>query len=143
MHPRAFASLEEAFDPATNADYAARYLSGLYRDEAGRNWNIAVGLYHSHTVTLAAAYRDRVALVGEQVIRGVLEPVPLYVRAIRQGTLRVALGTGRSTPINVHRQPSARPQPRPSACRIAQVLGSYLNGPASSRCRQAAQSAPP
>src|SRR5579883_1183370 len=29
-HPRAFASLEQAFEPAANADYAARYLRDLY-----------------------------------------------------------------------------------------------------------------
>src|SRR5207248_147780 len=80
LHRQAFASLEDAFDPVANADYAARYLSDLYRDEAERNWNVAVGLYHSHTASLAAAYRDRVAMAGARVLRGVLEPVPLYVR---------------------------------------------------------------
>jgi len=140
MHPRAFASLEEAFDPGANARYAARYLSGLYRDEAGRNWDVAVGLYHSHTMSLAAAYRDRVAMQGDRILRGVLEPVPLYVRAIRQGTLRVPLGSGRSTPINVNRQPAGRAHRRMSSCQIAQVMGSYLNGSGSSRCAQSRQS---
>ncbi len=144
MHPKAFASLDQAFDPAANADYAARYLSGLYRDESGGDWNVAVGLYHSHTASLAAAYRDRVAMVGTRIMSGVLEPVPLYVRAIRQGTLRVPLGTGRSTPINVNRQPAARAHKRLSACQIAEVLGPYLNSAGSARrCTQTARSAPP
>ena len=33
MHPNAFRSLDEAFDPVINADYAARYLRSLH-DEA-------------------------------------------------------------------------------------------------------------
>lgn len=144
LHPRAFGSLEEAFDPAANADFGARYLSELYRDEAGGNWNVAVGLYHSHSVSLAAAYRDRVAMVGARILRGVLEPVPLYVRAIRQGTLRVPLGSGKSTPINVNRQPAARSHRRLSACQIARILGPYLNAAGSgTRCTQVARSPGP
>ena len=105
-HPTAFASLEEAFDPAANADYAARLLLDLYRGEAGGSWDTAVGLYHSHTWLLAAHYRDRVALIGADVLHGTLKGVPLYVRAIRAGTLRLPLGGGRATPINVRRQPA-------------------------------------
>jgi hypothetical protein len=127
-HHDAFASLEDAFDPAANADYAARLLAELYRGEAGGNWDVAVGLYHSHTPMLAAQYRDRVALIGAGILRGVLAGVPLYVRAIRQGTLRLALGGGRTALINVHRQPAARSRHPYTACQIAQLLGPYLNG---------------
>ncbi len=143
LHPRAFASFDEAFDPVANADYAARYLMSLYRDEAGHNWNVAVGLYHSHTASLAADYRDHIAMAGARILRGVLEPVPLYVRAIRQGTLRLPLGAGKSTPINVNRQP-ARSRHRFSTCQIERVLGSYLNTSASNdRCTQTARSSEP
>ena len=58
-HPGAFATLEEAFDPAANADYAARYLVSL-RPLAGGNWLEAVGMYHSMTPDRAQAYRGRV-----------------------------------------------------------------------------------
>lgn len=144
LHPKAFASLQEAFDPTANADYAARFLSDLYHSEAGGNWNVAVGLYHSHTAILAGAYRDRVAMVGERILHGVLEPVPLYVRAIRQGTLRIPLSSGRSTPINVNRQPASRSHHRLSPCQIAQILGPYLNGSGSNtRCTQSARASAP
>jgi hypothetical protein len=134
-HPDAFTSLEDAFDPAANADYAARLLNELYRGEAGRNWDIAVGLYHSHTPMLAAQYRDRVALIGAGILKGTLAGVPLYVRAIRQGTLRLALGGGRTALINVHRQPAARSRHPYTSCQIAQILGPYLNGaPRSGGC---------
>jgi hypothetical protein len=133
-HPHAFASLEEAFDPVANADYAARLLLELYRGEAGGSWDLAVGLYHSHTSFLAAEYRDRVAMVGADVLHGSLRSVPLYVRAVHQGTLRLQLANGKVTVLNVHRQP-ARRSPHPyTACQVEQILGPYLAGPRRGTC---------
>lgn len=57
-HPRAFASLEEAFDPTSNARYAAQFLTQLHA--ARIDWMTAAGHYHSHTADLAQAYRARV-----------------------------------------------------------------------------------
>jgi Transglycosylase SLT domain len=54
-HPHAFASLAAAFDPATNALYAARFLNDLYA--AGRSWPRAIAAYHSETPALGEAYR--------------------------------------------------------------------------------------
>jgi hypothetical protein len=54
-HPNAFASLEEAFDPRGNANYAARFLNALYAD--GKDWTHAIGAYHSETRALGDAYR--------------------------------------------------------------------------------------
>lgn len=127
-HPTAFASLEDAFDPAANADYAARLLLDLYRGEAGASWDSAVGLYHSHTWSLAAQYRDRVALIGADVLHGTLKGVPLYVRAIRAGSLRLPLGSGQVTLINVHRQPALRSRHPFTTCQVVAFLGPYLNG---------------
>jgi hypothetical protein len=55
QHPQAFGSPAEAFDPAKNADYAARYLTALHR--AGLDWLEAAGSYHSNTPALAEPYR--------------------------------------------------------------------------------------
>ncbi len=129
FHPRAFASPDEAFDPTANVDYAARLLSELYRGEAGGNWDVAVGLYHSHTPMLAALYRERVALIGAGILTGRLTGEPLYVRAIRQGTLHLALGNGKVLAINVNRQPVRRARHPFTDCQIVRVLGSYVNGP--------------
>jgi len=126
MHPTAFASLEQAFEPAANVDYAARYLHGLWQNEAGQDWDIAVGLYHSHTPMLAADYRDRVAATGAGILGGTLRQTPLYVRAIRQGSLRLQLSSGHVMVINVNRQPAMRHR-RLTACQIEQILGPYLN----------------
>jgi len=57
-HPAAFADLDEAFDPASNVAYAARYLRGLY-DTTGGVWVTAAGFYHSQTPQLASDYRAR------------------------------------------------------------------------------------
>jgi hypothetical protein len=124
MHPRAFRSLDEAFDPVANADYAARYLRSLYA-EAGGNWYIAIGLYHSHTPELAADYRDRVAGVGRGIITGVGGPEPLFRRAIRQGSLHLALAGGGMLTINVNRQPALR-RVHKSPCYVAAILSPYL-----------------
>ena len=124
LHPGAFHSLDEAFDPVANADYAARYLRSLGAEAHG-DWNVAVGLYHSHTPELAAEYRNRVAAVGAGIITGIGGPEPLYQRALRAGTLHLALAGGGSLIINVRRQPSVRPR-RLSRCQVAAVIGPLL-----------------
>ena len=57
-HPRAFASLDEAFDPVANARYAGLFLTRLYQNT--RNWERAASHYHSQTPELAEAYRLKV-----------------------------------------------------------------------------------
>jgi hypothetical protein len=126
LHPDAFKSLDQAFDPTANVDYAARYLRSLY-DEAHGNWNVAVGWYHSHTVDLAADYRDRVALVGAGILTGIDAPEPLFQRAIRQGNLHMAMVGGGTLVINVHRQPRSRPGKTMSRCRVARELAPLLS----------------
>jgi hypothetical protein len=133
LHRDGFSSVEQAFEPTSNVEFAAHYLLDLYRGDARRNWDVAVGLYHSHTAMLSADYRDRVSEIGARVLRGVLDPVPLYVRAIRHGTLRIPLAGGRSTPINLHRQPAAHRR-RLTSCQAARELGSYLNNASRAAC---------
>jgi hypothetical protein len=125
MHPNAFATLEDAFDPIINAEYAAKYLQSL-AVEAGGNWNIATGLYHSHTPDLAASYRNRVAAVGAGIVTGIGGPEPLYMNALRHGTLHLALAGGGMLWINFHRQPTARPLPQKSSCKVAAILDPLL-----------------
>ena len=60
-HPDAFSSLTEAFDPAANARYAARFLNRL-RASAG-DWETAIGRYHSSTPGISEGYRARVLAV--------------------------------------------------------------------------------
>jgi len=132
-HPGAFRDLDDAFDPAANADYAARFLRRL-RDDAGGDWMTAVGFYHSRTPLLAADYRARVAAIAEGRVPPASLGMPLYVRAIQQGSLRIALAGGGVLRINVNRQPSRRGPRRMTACQIAAVLGPYMAAPARARC---------
>ncbi len=57
-HPTAFASLEEAFDPAANARYAARFLSALFRQTG--DWSLAAANYHSANADRGEDYQRRV-----------------------------------------------------------------------------------
>ena len=58
-HPNAFPSLDQAFDPWINADYAADFL-GRLRVVTG-NWASATAAYHSMTPELGAEYQRHVA----------------------------------------------------------------------------------
>jgi hypothetical protein len=115
-HPDAFASLEQAFDPADNADYAARFLRQLRDTTAGGNWMTAVGYYHSQTPELAAAYRQQVQAVtgngiapmlpaplfasaGQELPRGGMRPEPGRLLAAPAGTLGRGLNAYRAAPI--------------------------------------------
>ena len=62
-HATAFSSLDEAFDPATNARYAARFLLQLY-SQAG-SWPKATGAYHSWTPELGDDYARKVLAVWD------------------------------------------------------------------------------
>lgn len=57
-HPRAFPSLDAAFDPQSNVAYAARFLRGLYVQTG--TWPRAAAAYHSQTPELGADYLRRV-----------------------------------------------------------------------------------
>ena len=57
-HPDAFATMDQAFDPMSNADYGARFLLQLY--EKTVSWPKAVGMYHSATADLGHDYQEKV-----------------------------------------------------------------------------------
>lgn len=57
-HPKAFASLDEAFDPATNVTYGGGFLVAL-RQETG-SWERAVERYHTADPARGRAYRERI-----------------------------------------------------------------------------------
>ena len=57
-HPNAFATLDQAFDPTANAQYAARFLNTLYGING--SWLQATAAYHSQTPAIGAEYQQRV-----------------------------------------------------------------------------------
>lgn len=70
-HPNAFASIEDAFDPATNARYAARLLSDA-KQRLG-NWTAAVESYHSANPARGIPYGRTVM---EQWFDSASDPTP-------------------------------------------------------------------
>jgi hypothetical protein len=56
-HGEAFASVSQMFDPRANADYAARFMAGLYAETG--DWGRAAGFYHSRTPEFFGRYRAR------------------------------------------------------------------------------------
>jgi hypothetical protein len=57
-HPDAFPNLEAAFDPATNIDYAARFLKNNKMKKG--TWRGAVALYHSSIARFHLPYTQKV-----------------------------------------------------------------------------------
>lgn len=57
-HPSAFPTLADAFDPAVNAQYAARFLRSLLRETG--SWERAIARYHSADPRRGGAYLARV-----------------------------------------------------------------------------------
>lgn len=80
-HPRAFASLEDAFDPQVNAAYAARFLVAL--QASTRNWPLAAAAYHSQTPDLGIGYARRV--------------MAIWPNSASYGVLPDVVGTGSTT----------------------------------------------
>lgn len=60
-HPDAFTSLDQAFDPVANANYAARFLTQLHAQT--NSWDLATADYHSATPDIGADYQRKVAEV--------------------------------------------------------------------------------
>lgn len=58
-HPNAFGSLEDAFNPAKNADYGANFLVSLFGKY--RDWMTATAYYHSGETREQQIYLDMVA----------------------------------------------------------------------------------
>ncbi len=120
MHPHAFRTLDDAFDPAANADYGARFLRSLHDGPARGNWFTAIGLYHSSTPEMAAIYRMQVAAVAAGLP---MPPAPPGSHVVR-----LNLVGGGVLRINFTRQP-ARVHRRLTPCQINRILGSDLARP--------------
>jgi hypothetical protein len=77
FHPDAFPDMSAAFDPASNADYGARFLLQLYAKT--NSWPKAVEMYHSATPEIGQEYGRRVyaAWPEEQRLADVTQPSPI------------------------------------------------------------------
>src|SRR6185437_1805226 len=84
-HPGAFASLEQAFDPSANANYAAVFLRSL--DLRLGSWAAAVAAYHSANPDLGVPYRERVMAVWSAASAPV--PVPAWQAEAERFGIRI------------------------------------------------------
>ncbi len=64
-HGANFSSIEEMLDPVANANYAASFLSELYRETG--TWQKAVGAFHSRNAVFADRYMVRFASMLDEV----------------------------------------------------------------------------
>jgi hypothetical protein len=91
-HPTAFATLEQAFDPPTNATYAARFLSQLYAQTG--SWPKATALYHSATPELGSAYQQKVTdVLAEETLADGRSP-GLGLMNLRSASIGPGMGGG-------------------------------------------------
>lgn len=93
QHPHAFASLQDAFDPALNAAYGAAFLVQL-RQRLG-SWPRAAAAYHSQTPALARPYLARVleAWAAPLAPRSAVEAAPGATPAPASPTASAAPGS--------------------------------------------------
>jgi hypothetical protein len=83
-HPTAFATLDQAFDPAINADYAAQFLLRLHGQEG--DWTKATADYHSANPSEGGPYADKVLSVWpEEQRKAGQTPMPMLASGLRPG----------------------------------------------------------
>jgi len=100
-HPKAFDSLEAAFDPMTNVAYAAEFLADL--KDANQSWDKAIAHYHSATPERGEPYRQRVVAAW-----GREPPAPLATRPVRFARADLHLPTRPFTAASLAPQPLAQ-----------------------------------
>ncbi|MDT7950891.1 MAG: transglycosylase SLT domain-containing protein [Acetobacteraceae bacterium] len=118
-HPTAFRSLDTAFEPTANADYAAHFLHDLYR-QSGRIAT-AITAYHSQTPEYANDYARRILAIWPGAADLGLTASPAQPQSEPQQPrshihLDTAYGSAAST------RPVLRPVARPVSLRSLQPV---------------------
>lgn len=70
-HMDAFASIEDAFDPETNVEYSARFLSKLYQNK--KSWVGAAMAYHSKVPSRGQRYKNKLISRFEEIKLSLLD----------------------------------------------------------------------
>lgn len=79
QHPEAFRALDQAFDPSTNAQFAAGLLVSLFGQMG--SWPLAAAAYHSQTPTIGAAYQRQVLAAWAEPDRPAAQAAKAQARA--------------------------------------------------------------
>lgn len=113
FHPRAFTSLEEAFDPEANIAYAISFLKDLHRKS--RSWDMAVGNYHSYSPALNQRYFKKVrTLWNKEKRRGPMKIARAARPALIDTTTTASISRSASPPQNREAQNRPNPSVTPS-----------------------------
>ena len=70
-HGAAFDSIEDAFDPDTNVEYSAKFLSKLYARRG--DWQKAAMAYHSKAPSRGLRYKNKLVSRFDQIKVAILE----------------------------------------------------------------------
>ncbi|MBV9252180.1 MAG: lytic transglycosylase domain-containing protein, partial [Acetobacteraceae bacterium] len=130
-HANAFATLDQAFDPASNTDYAARFLVELFKRSG--SWPQAAALYHSATPELGAEYERKVmAIWPEETHTAAVSDTKRPLAAAWAATLDGAgyqppfrSGAAHFVPLVVARGPSGMTGRDLSSYRAAPILTAF------------------
>jgi hypothetical protein len=127
-HPDAFASLDQAFDPAANAAYAAHFLLQLFAQSG--SWAKATADYHSATPELGAPYQQKVmSVLPQEMVADAQQAVPT-VFALHGGMVRPPVTmSGQSPPARMIPMPTATPSGAASAQVVGRGLDAYRAAP--------------
>ena len=96
-HADAFETLSQAFDPAANARYGAKYLRAMHNKT--NDWRQAAAHYHSTTPTQAARYQAKVLRLWNQA-RGLKSPPTEVAKTTPETNPEIAPDRNRSASIN-------------------------------------------
>ena len=91
-HPDAFASLDDAFDPAANARYAARFLTRLFAQTG--TWQAAASGYHSLNPDLGGPYGRKVMAAWQSIPAMPPQPAPASMPASGMPSMPTGLAVG-------------------------------------------------
>ena len=111
-HADAFDSLEQAFEPIHNIDYAARFLKSL-QQETG-SWAQAVAFYHSRNQNISDGYRQKVLSLWQKtrpdgVVAGQNNPQNNPMPAVLAATTTTASPTTAAAyPVTINKMANAR-----------------------------------
>jgi len=137
-HPNAFATLDDAFDPVSNARYAASFLVQLHGQTG--SWPQATADYHSATPELGADYAHKVMAVMAEEARhdppggtwASVEPRPVQSGSIQAASIRMApevpaVAAGRGAVMLSQHLTTARMLQMPST--VGRSLAAYRGAP--------------
>ncbi len=117
-HPKAFADLNQAFDPATNVAYAAKFLSTNYASLG--DWIKATAAYHSRTPVHGNRYLVDIEKSWNRIVSKVAA-----ARASKSGNAQMAAALGGSE-VN---QPAVKVSAAPTNAKPAKLVVATAEAP--------------